>query len=560
MTDDRWSTIWEIFHGARELSPEERSSFVETRCAGDEALAVEVQQLLAAHESGGEEFLSSAPLLQETPDPQPGDRIGPYRILERLSEGGMGVVFLAEQLHPVQRNVALKLLRAGFDSAEFLARFEMERQSLARMSHAGIARVFDAGVTDRGRPYLVMEHVPGEPILRFADRQRLSTDDRLSLFIRVCEAVQHAHRRGVIHRDLKPSNILVVLEDDRPTPKIIDFGVARAVDRSDPGGTLTEAGRMIGTPEYMSPEQAGLDGEDVDTRTDVYSLGVVLYELLAGAQPFDAGSLRRAGYDEIRRIIREETPPRPSTRLVTLGAESDRVAQSRRTDPPALARKLRGDLDWITMKALEKERDRRYGSPSEFAEDLRSYRTDLPVVARPPSLVYRAGKFVRRHKVGVSAALVVVVALVAGISFGGWGLVRALAAEKEARSEAAASLRIADFMVGLFEGSDPSRSRGREVSARDLLDAGIARIETELADDPEVRARMMGAMGGVYRNLGDYEQALELFRSERELLLELHGETHLDTLRSIGDIAITYWYLERFDEAEPLLRKIWKLR
>jgi serine/threonine protein kinase len=557
MEPDRWKRLWDLFHEAKELSEDRRPAYLEQQCADDPPLAREVLELLDSHDSTGGDFLRDTPRLENTPDLSAGDRVGPYRVLELLGSGGMGVVYLVEQDQPVQRKVALKLLRVGLDSGEFLTRFEIERQALARMSHAGIAQVFDAGVTESGRPYLAMEYVAGLPIQRYADERKMSTDERLQLFVRVCDAVQHAHRRGVIHRDLKPSNILVTEDDGRAVPKIIDFGVAKAIDRP-----LTDAmhetrlGRMIGTPAYMSPEQAGLAEGDIDLRTDVYSLGVVLYELLSGAHPFDAESLRRAGYDEIRRIIREEEPPRPSTRVETFDGDSVAVAQRRSTDRSTLARTIRGDLDWITMKALEKERDRRYDSPRELARDLRNYRNDLPVVARPPSARYRAGKFVSRHKLAVAATGVVLAGLVVGISVGAWGLGRALGAEREARSEAAAAERISEFMVSLFRQSDPSEARGREVTAREVLDAGVERIETELADDPVVRARLLGTMGGVYRGLGNYERALELQQAGMQVLQQLHGTDHPDTLKATENVAITYWYLQRFDQAESLLRQV----
>jgi serine/threonine protein kinase/Flp pilus assembly protein TadD len=555
MDPERWRRLWELFHDAREIAEERRQAFLRDRCADEPQLADEVLELLATHESSTSRFLETPPSIRETPELSPGDRLGPYRIVELIGSGGMGVVFLAEQEEPVRRRVALKLLRAGFDGGEFLARFDLERQVLARMNHPGIARVYDAGTTERGRPYLVMEYVDGRPIHRFADEHHMTTDQRVELFVGVCEAVQHAHQRGVIHRDLKPSNILVTEEGGRPAAKIIDFGVAKATDRTlSDGAPETELGQMIGTPEYMSPEQAGQLGGDIDTRTDVYSLGVVLYELLSGSQPFDADSLRRAGYEEIRRIIREQEPLPPSTRLGSLGSDTTEIAEHRDTDPPSLIRTIRGDLDWITMKALEKDRDRRYRSPVEFSEDLCRYREDRPVSARPPSAAYRTRKFVRRHRLGVTAAAIVTIGLVAGISVGAWGLVRALAAEREARSEAASAQRISDFLISLFEESDPEQSRGREVSAREVLDAGVERIETELADDPAVRARLLGTMGGVYNSLGEYERALELLEGERQLLEQLRGATHPDTLRTIEEIAIVYWYLERYDEAEPLLR------
>ncbi len=333
------------------------------------------------------------------------DRIGPYRLLEKLGEGGMGVVYLAEQQEPIQRRVALKIIRLGMDSDEVIARFESERQALAMMNHPGIAGVLDAGTTERGAPYFVMEHVPGIPITDFCDRHRLGFGQRLELFAAVCRAVHHAHQKGIIHRDIKPSNVLVVVADGEPRPKVIDFGVAKATHQRLTEQTLfTQQGRMVGTPEYMSPEQAEMSRLDVDITTDIYSLGVLLYELLTGALPFERERLRRAGYAEIQRIIREEEPEKPSTRVSGAGANAEEVANRRHTAAEALARRLRGDLDWITMKALEKDRVRRYQSATELAADVGRHLAKEPVIAGPPGAAYRARKFITRHRGPVTAA------------------------------------------------------------------------------------------------------------------------------------------------------------
>src|SRR5512136_3178105 len=339
--------------------------------------------------------------------------IGPYHLLQKIGEGGMGEVWVAEQQKPIHRRVALKLIKAGMDTRQVIARFESERQALAVMDHPAIAKVFEAGETDQGRPYFVMEYVQGIPITVYCDQNRLTTKERLELFRHICEGVQHAHQKAIIHRDLKPSNILVTIQDGVPVPKIIDFGVAKATARSLTERTMyTELGVLIGTPEYMSPEQAEMSGQNVDTRTDVYSLGAILYELLVGALPFDPKDLRRAGFDEIRRRIREEDPPKPSTKLSTMGDASTAQAHNRRTERPALIRQIRGDLDWITMKALEKDRTRRYGSPSDMAADIERYLHHQPIIARPPSTAYKVQKFVRRHRVGVGVAATLAVLLV----------------------------------------------------------------------------------------------------------------------------------------------------
>jgi WD40 repeat protein/serine/threonine protein kinase len=342
------------------------------------------------------------------------EQIGPYRLLDKLGEGGMGEVWLAEQKEPVKRKVALKVIKQGMDTKQVVARFEAERQALAMMDHPAIAKVYDAGSTPRGRPYFAMEHVQGVPITEHCDRHKLTNRERLDLFMQVCEGVQHAHHKAVIHRDLKPGNVLVSIRDGQPVPKIIDFGVAKAVSHKLTEQTMhTQLGVMIGTPAYMSPEQAEMTGQDIDTRTDVYALGMMLYELLVGALPFDQKEFREAGFEAIVRKIREDQPPRPSTRLSTLGEHSHQSARRRRTELPALRRELSGDLDWITLKALEKDRTRRYSSPQDLAADIERYLTDRPVLASPPSAAYRAKKFVKRHTWGVAAAAIGLLVLIA---------------------------------------------------------------------------------------------------------------------------------------------------
>src|SRR5438874_4484661 len=343
-----------------------------------------------------------------------GTTVGPYKLLEQIGGGGMGVVYMAEQLHPIRRKVALKIIKPGMDSGQVIARFEAERQALTMMDHPNIAKVLDAGTTDAGRPYFVMELVKGIPITDYCDQARLSTRERLELFMLVCNAVQHAHQKGIIHRDLKPSNVLVTLHDDKPVVKVIDFGIAKATGQQLTEKTLfTNFAQMIGTPLYMSPEQAQMSGLDIDTRSDIYSLGVLLYELLTGNTPFEQDRLRTVGLDEVRRIIREEEPARPSTRLSTLGPAAATTSANRGSDPRRLSRLFRGELDWVVMKALEKDRNRRYESPGALAADVGRYLADEPVQACPPSAWYRARKFTRRHKAGLAVAGLVLLFVVA---------------------------------------------------------------------------------------------------------------------------------------------------
>ena len=482
--------------------------------------------------------------------------IGPYHLLEKIGEGGMGEVWVAEQHKPIRRRVALKLIKAGMDTRQVIARFESERQALALMDHPAIAKVFDAGETEQGHPYFVMEYVQGIPITAYCDQNRLTTKERLELFRHICEGVQHAHQKAIIHRDLKPSNILVTMQDGAPAPKIIDFGVAKATAQSLTERTMyTELGVLIGTPEYMSPEQAEMSGQNVDTRTDVYSLGAILYELLVGALPFDPKELRKAGYDEIRRRIREVDPPRPSTKLSTMGEASATQAQNRRTERPVLIRQIRGDLDWITMKALEKDRTRRYGSPSDMAADVDRYLHNQPVVARPPSTVYKAGKFVRRHRFGVGVASAVALLLVV------FSITTALQARRIARErdranqEAEASRRVSDFLTGLFKVSNPSEARGNSVTAREILDKGADKIASELQGQPLIQARLMSTMGTVYDSLGLFNSAQALLEKALETRTKALGPDHPDVAGALGQLGTVMWHKGDFAKANELMQK-----
>jgi serine/threonine protein kinase/tetratricopeptide (TPR) repeat protein len=486
---------------------------------------------------------------------------GKYKLLEELGSGGMGVVYLAEQVEPVRRRVALKIIKLGMDTRQVVARFETERQALAVMDHPNIAKVLDAGATETGRPYFVMELARGVPITDYCDRHKLSTRERLRLFVAVCQAVQHAHQKGVIHRDLKPSNILVVIQDDRPVPKIIDFGIAKATDHRLAQRTLfTEQGQLIGTPEYMSPEQAEMSGLDVDTRTDVYSLGVILYELLVGALPFDARKLRSAGFGEIQRIIRETEPPKASTRLSTAKDTQAEIAARRGTDPGSLLKLLRGDLDWITMKAMAKDRTHRYSTASELTADIERHLRHEPVTAGPPSAVYRIRKYIKRHKLGVTAAAVVMLAVIIGTAGTTIGLLRAVRAEKKAVEEAATAKRVSDFLVDLFHVSDPSEARGNTITAREILDKGAAQIDRELKDQPAIRARLMETIGTVYRSLGLYGQAITMLEKALEITRGLYRSDHLIVADVLHNLGIVYDDQGKYEEAASLFRQSLDIR
>ncbi len=414
-----------IFDAVLALAAEQRAAYLNQACGEDTQLRRRVELLLRSHDHAGE-FLDPAlragtnrtlVVNPTAPSEKPGDIIGHYKIREKLGEGGCGVVYVAEQTEPVRRRVALKVIKLGMDTRSVIARFEAERQALAMMDHPNIARVLDAGATETGRPYFVMELVRGIKITDYCDQNHLNTSKRLELFVQVCHAVQHAHQKGIIHRDIKPSNILVTLHDGVPVPKVIDFGIAKATEgRLSDLTVYTELRQFIGTPAYMSPEQAEMSGLDIDTRSDIYSLGVLLYELLTGRTPFDAQELIQSGLDQMRRTIREKEPMRPSTRLSTmLVADLTAVAKRQSAEPPKLVHFIRGDLDWIVMKALEKDRMRRFESASGLALDVHRFLKNEPIEARPPSGLYRFQKWVRRNKTAFAAAAAVVAALVLGL-------------------------------------------------------------------------------------------------------------------------------------------------
>lgn len=503
----------------------------------------------------------------------PGSNIGPFKILQLIGEGGFGSVFLAQQEEPVQRRVALKIIKLGMDTRQVVARFEQERQALAMMDHPSIARVLDAGATATGRPYFVMELVKGDPIVEYCDKNNLSIRERLALFAQVCAAVQHAHTKGIIHRDLKPSNILVSMQDGAPNPKVIDFGIAKATSAQLTDKTIfTEQRQLIGTPEYMSPEQA--EGSmDIDTRTDVYSLGVLLYELLTGTTPFTTKELRSVAQMEIQRIIREVDPPIPSTRISRNSDTIVAVAAKRQMEPRRLGTAIRGELDWIVMKAMEKDRQRRYETANGFAADIRRYLAGEAVVAAPASASYRVRKFVKRHRVMVFAGSVVGIALVLGVvgtSVGLWeanrqrGLAEAsaaLAKEEAARAtkaESVAQSRLAEseatvtFLDEMLGAADPT-AQGKDVSVRTVLDGASKSVGEKFADRPLVAARLHGTIGRTYTSLGAYDAAEKHLREQVRIRREKLGAEHEDTCRAVNDLGIFLIKNGKSAEAQTLL-------
>ena len=575
MEPERWQEIERLFHSALNEDKSARAAFLERACGGDEALRQAVESLLAQHERD-DSFLSvpameiaARILAQDQQDQTSGGvpktattvadldsaekiSIGPYRLLQKLGEGGMGEVWLAEQTNP-RRRVALKLIKAGMDTREVVARFESERQALALMDHPAIAKVFDAGSTPEGRPYFVMEYVAGIPITDYCDKHKLTTRERMELFIQVCDGVQHAHQKAIIHRDLKPSNILVSEVDGKPMPRIIDFGLAKATSqRLTDASMYTQVGTLLGTLEYMSPEQADSDGQDIDTRTDVYSLGVVLYQLLVGALPLD---LKKLAYDEILRRLRDKDIPKPSSRILTQGGDSAITAKNRSTDPPSLTRQLRGDPDAVVLKALEKDRKRRYGSPSDLAADLGRYLRNEPVSAHTPSAAYRASKYIRRHRLGVAMATAAVLLLVGFTTAEAIQLQRTRIERDRANRERDRATRITDFMTNMFKVSDPSEARGNTVTAREILDKSSKEIGTSLSNDPELQAKMMDTMGGVYNQLGLASQAHSLFERAIEIQRRVLGPENPETLRSMCDLGRVLRDEGHAPEAEKLDRE-----
>jgi serine/threonine protein kinase/Tfp pilus assembly protein PilF len=507
----------------------------------------------------------------EPAEAAPDTVIDSYQLLQLIGQGGMGEVWLAEQKQPVRRRVALKLIKAGMDTREVVARFESERQALALMNHPAIAKVFDAGSTPQGRPYFVMEYVTGMPITDYCDKHKLTMRQRLELFVLVCEGVQHAHQKAIIHRDLKPSNILIGEVDGKATPKIIDFGVAKATAQRLTAETMfTRAGAILGTPGYMSPEQADSAGVDVDTRTDVYSLGVVLYELLVGTVPLE---FRKMAFDEILRRLREEDALRPSTKLGTLAQASNLVAQNRGADPATLARQLRGDLDAIALKALEKDRSRRYATPLGLATDIGRYLHDEPVLARPPSRAYQLRKLARRNRTLVTSGAAILLTLMVATGVSTREAIRAIRAErsaaaslKESRQEAAKAQAVNSFLQEMLQSADPRSATkadpaaGRDVTVAHVLDEAVRRLDAgSLHGQPLVEAAARESLGKTFYGLGRYPDAERQYRAAFALIRSVPGH-EADVAASEALLAEQLTFEDKLPEAETLQRDAMRLR
>jgi serine/threonine protein kinase/tetratricopeptide (TPR) repeat protein len=553
-------------------SSEGLALFLDAACGGDRALRARVEELLRAHGQAGQ-FLGGPSRGQddsmETAAERPGTTLGPYKLIEQIGEGGFGIEFLAEQQQPVRRLVALKVLKPGMDSRQVIARFEAERQALALMDHPNIARVLDAGQTSLGRPYFVMELVKGIPITRFCDQQQLTPRERLELFRPVCAAVQHAHQKGIIHRDLKPTNVLIAAYDGQPVPKVIDFGVAKALGQQLTERTLvTGFGGIIGTLEYMSPEQAEFNALDVDTRADIYSLGVLLYELLTGTTPLTTERMKQAAITEALRLIREEEPPKPSSRLTDSKDSLASVSAQRKLEPARLTREVRGDLDWIVMKCLEKDRARRYATANGLARDIERYLSDEPVEASPPSRLYRLRKFGRKNRKLIATAMIIFLLLVAGSGVSTWQAAEATGAKHDAQAAAAAETQaklqataseaetqtVLDFVEKRIiaaarpEGRDGGLGHG--VTLRLALEAALPVVDTSFTSQPLTEARLRMTLGESFRYLGDAKIAAEQYQRARALYLEHFGPDDARTLANVDRLAACFADLD--DQLEAL--------
>ncbi|WP_052574077.1 serine/threonine-protein kinase [Haloferula sp. BvORR071] len=555
-----------IFSRALELEDPERADYLKSACGGDAELRLQVERMLVEYRKadayfaeadgatlGAEDF--NAENFKERYAEKEGDVIGPYKLRQLIGQGGFGVVWMAEQLAPISRMVALKVIKAGMDTRQVLARFEAERQALAMMDHPNIARVLDTGSTASGRPYFAMELVKGIPITDYCDGCNLGTRERLTLFSDVCSAINHAHQKGVIHRDIKPSNVMVTLHGDKAVAKVIDFGIAKATQGKLTDKTLfTRFEQIIGTPTYMSPEQAALSGLDIDTRSDIYALGILLYELLTGKPPFDAKSLLSAGYEEMRRIIREVEPPKPSLRLSSVaGEERVALARSHHIDPSKLSRLVEPDLDWIVMKSIEKDRTRRYETANALAMDIRRFLTGEPVSASPPSAAYRFKKFVKRNKLAFGTASAVVAALVLGLGVSLWQAVEKTRAYQRAEASERKSREVATFLKDMLNGVGPAVALGKDTTLlKEILDKTAERIATDLKGQPEVEMELRTTLGDVYRAIAEQRTAELMYRRALELSLSAYGDDDERVATAKNNLALVLSEKADYPESEKL--------
>ncbi len=561
-----WQYVKDALYKAMQLAPDERQRFLHELGANDAPLCAEVKSLLAAEEQMASNFLQdpasrASPLalqiagIETTGSLKPGQTFEERFVLVRiLGEGGMGRVWLAEQTLPVRRTVALKLIKAGVYDEAVVQRFAAERQSMATMDHPAIAKVFEAGSTPQGQPYFVMEFVAGAPITQYCDGNALSIGARLELFIQICDGVQHAHQKAVIHRDLKPANILVTEVDGKSVPRIIDFGIAKPVTTTSLSDSpLTSLGQFLGTPGYISPEQADFSRPDIDTRSDVYSLGVILYVLLAGVRPFDSKPGQGPPVYEWLKKLREDDPPRPSARLTALGEHSAAISAARGMRTKQLAALLHRDLDWITLRALAKDREHRYSTPADLAADLRRHLRHEPVLARPASLVYRGSRYARRHRVAVSVSGLLLLLLIA---FSAWQSlnVRWLAQERErVMRERDRAVRVTDLLSGVFTLPESS-GQGDTITARELLDRRVAELRRTPAIDPDARSQLLHLLARAYLNLGLFAGAEGVSRAAYDARLELHGIDDARTLESLAQLGWIKSHEGEDAEAESMER------
>ncbi|CAN5506047.1 hypothetical protein BH09PLA1_BH09PLA1_20740 [soil metagenome] len=585
MSDPFEIRLQQVFSEVLSIPPAERSKYLDRAVADDAALRNRIEALLVAHDRAGK-FLDAPAVSPHAATVAPaghlGERIGHYKLLEMIGEGGFATVYRAQQEAPVRREVALKILKLGMDTHQVLARFDAERQALAILDHPNIAKVFDAGTTDTGRPFFVMELVRGLPITTYCDRKSLSTRERLALFVPICRALQHAHQKGIIHRDIKPNNVLVAEQDGKPSPKVIDFGIAKATQARLTEKTLfTELRQLIGTPAYMSPEQAGNEVLDIDTRSDIYSLGVLLYELLTGSTPLDEYKLRHAAYGEIQRMVREEDSPTPSTRISALGEKLASVAAVRQVSPHHLSRLVKGELDWIAMKCLEKDRRRRYESAGALAEDLLRHLAGEAVAAGPPSALYRIRKTAARHRLAVTVSSTFLVAAGIGVSLYihriGAEQQKTLAAlgdanqqrfiaeqrraeaqkqEEEAKSQAAIALAVSQFQTDMLTSADPGRLLGDKVTVLQAVTAALKELDAgKLKDQWRVEANVRTVIGDSLGALGRYDQAEPVLRKALDLFKLNLAAGDSQMAPALDRLGLALKDQSRFAEAEPLFRE-----